>query len=35
MALRNERVLVTTALARMEGGIAMYIRASDNSPVRS
>jgi hypothetical protein len=35
MALRNERVLVTTGLARMEGEIAMYIRASDNSPARS
>jgi hypothetical protein len=32
MALRNERVVVTTGLARMEGEIAMYIRASDNSP---
>ena len=31
MALRSERVLVTTGLARMEGEIAAYIRASDNS----
>jgi hypothetical protein len=31
MAQRNERVLVTAGLARMEGEIAMYIRASDNS----
>jgi hypothetical protein len=30
MALRNERVLVATGLARMEGEIAMYTRASDN-----
>jgi hypothetical protein len=30
MALRNERVLVTTGLARVEGEIVMYIRASDN-----
>ena len=32
MARRSERVLVTTGLARMEGEIATYIRASDNSP---
>ena len=30
MALRNEQVLVTTGLARMESEIATYIRASDN-----
>ncbi len=31
VALRNERVLVTTGLARVEGEIAVYIWASDNS----
>jgi hypothetical protein len=31
-AVPIERVLVTTGLAQMEGEIAMYIRASDNSP---
>jgi hypothetical protein len=35
MTLRNKPALVTTGLARMEGEIAMYIRASDSFPARS
>jgi len=30
MAQGNNRLLLTTGLARMEGGNAMYTRASDN-----
>jgi hypothetical protein len=32
MAQRNDWVLLTTGLARMEGENAMYTRASDNLP---
>ena len=32
MAQRNDRVLWTTGLARMDGEHAMYTRASDNVP---
>ena len=32
MAQRNDRLLLTTGLARVEGEIVMYARASDNSP---
>ena len=31
MAQRNNRLLLTTGLARVEGENAMYARASDNS----
>ena len=31
MAQRNNRLLLTTRLARVEGETAMYTRASDNS----
>jgi len=34
MAQRNNRLLLTTGLARMEGEHAMYTRASDNRPSR-
>jgi hypothetical protein len=32
MAQRNNRLLLTTGLARVEGEHVMYARASDNSP---
>jgi len=32
MAQRNDWVLLTTGLARLEGENAMYTRASDNLP---
>ncbi len=35
MAQRNNRLLLTTGLARMDGDNVMYIRASDNSPAPS
>jgi len=32
MAQRNDRLLLTTGLARVQGDTVMYTRASDNSP---
>jgi hypothetical protein len=32
MAQRNNRLLLTTGLARVEGENATYTRASDNAP---